>query len=371
MYYITEPGETLADIAYDHYGHLATDMMLNHLMDLNRYSLNGPGPLEQTILSPYQAIYLPDDFDPPTNNHQLILDELNFTPYRDRQRLKHICDMDMDPNFLNATFDVSRQIKQPNAVRIVPENRDSEEKENPLEFIADAGIGLTDKTVEVRAKRVEAFEEAVKRVNEKLAEYKTKPPAARQAFAVKEIKPAYQDMLRAYQRRVTLNYSKKFNIHSRNKLQRKYLNRKGFSIEGYEDVQKLTNTLKYSKYISNGFILLDIGTHAVPVIEAIERHDDSWPRELAIQLSGFAAGFLVGAAAVFLLSPFGWITVAAGAAFGSMYADKFLQREAGKIWDHFHKSLECPPGKVPATIGLQLAGSVHPSMSTVCVETFK
>lgn len=113
MYYITASGESLADIAYDHYGHLATNMMLNHLMDLNRYSLNGPGPLEQAILSPYQAIYLPDDCDPPAENHQLILDELNFIPYNNRQRLKHICDMDMDPNFLTAAFDASYQIEQP------------------------------------------------------------------------------------------------------------------------------------------------------------------------------------------------------------------------------------------------------------------
>lgn len=109
------------------------------------------------------------------------------------------------------------------------------------------------------------------------------------------------------------------------------------------------------------------------MVEAIERHDGSWPRELAIQLSGFAAGLLVGAAAVFLLSPLGWVTVAVSAALGSMFADKIIQGVAEKVWDYFHspRELKCPPGKVPATIGIQLASSIQPSMSTVCAETIK
>ena len=371
MYYITEPGETLADIAYEHYGHLATDMMFNHLMDLNKYSLTGPGPLEQAVLSPYQAIYLPDDFDPPATNHQLILDELNFTPFKDRQQLRQICDMDMDPNFLTSAFDVGCQIEQPPIVSSMPGSTNKRE-ENPAEFVTDAALGLTDKTFDVREKRAEAFEEAVKRVNEKLAEYKTKPPAMRQGFAVREIKPAYQNMLSAYQRRVTFNYSKKFNIASRNRIQRKYLNNKVFSIEGYEDAQNLINVLKYSKYIGRGFILLDIISHATPVIEAARRHDGSWPRELAIQLSGFAIGFAIGVAAVILLSPVGWVTAAVGAAVLSMGGDQGMQWLTKHVWDYYHSNeLKCGPGKVPATIGLQLAGSIQPSLSTLCVEAMK
>lgn len=65
--------------------------------------------------------------------------------------------------------------------------------------------------------------------------------------------------------------------------------------------------------------------------------------------------------------------MAVGATLATMLADGGTQHATELMWDYFHKQPKhnCPLGKVPASIGLQLTGSSQSNMSNICVEAMK
>jgi hypothetical protein len=358
--YMTHPGESLSEIAFNHYG--SNDRrIVEELALLNPFlQLQGGTNIFGAYLEPFQAIALPEDLLSTFGTYQMMTDRINVMPRNDRIQLTMIQDEGIDPNLMIAAV----------AAGYIP-SRAKQGRDAFINFSQDFAAALPGASIETYVSKMERFSDSVRKVDEHIETYRTLPKAERKIYFREQFEPVYKAMQNRFIERMTLQKSY-LHMPSKHRLS-VLIHQKSFTFKDYTNLSQVTRLMSLLRTIGRAIIVVEVIQRADKVEEIYKEHGN-WERELAVQVGGLTLDLAIGGLAGFFLTPYGWVfAILGGTAIGTL-TSMGGEFAGGMIWDAYSsdeksklKPLDCPPGKIPADMGIQTVGEEGaPQMNSFC-----